>query len=212
MAGGEIARFGTSRTPAAARGTPRTVAKKDGTYTDPELRAQLKDEIQAGDRGGKAGQWSARKAQLLVKEYEKAGGGYTDAGHRTERQRHLRQWQEQDWHTAGGDADARGPDGTARYLPDVAWKLLSEAERKETERPKKAADAQFVANTDAAQQARKAAELLTTTAREAAGLVRAMDTVAQLERARTAEAEFGKGRKTVLAAIDRRLAAVRDAG
>ena len=183
--------------------------KKDGAYTDPQLRARLKDEIQAGDRGGRPGQWSARKAQLLVKEYEKAGGGYTDAGHRTERQRHLQQWQEQDWHTAGGDADARGDDGTARYLPDVAWKLLSAQEREATERPKKDADAQFVANTDAAKEARKAAELLTTTAREATTLVRAMDTASQLERARTAEASHGKGRKTVLAAIDRRLDAVR---
>ena len=30
----------------------------------------------AGTRGGKAGQWSARKAQLLASEYKKAGGGY----------------------------------------------------------------------------------------------------------------------------------------
>ena len=130
------------------------MAKKNDTdytdYTDPQLRARLKDEIQAGDRGGKPGQWSARKAQLLVKEYEKAGGGYTHAGHRSEGQRHLQRWQEQDWHTAGGDADARGDDGTARYLPDVAWKLLSEREREETERLKKGSDDQFVANTDAA--------------------------------------------------------------
>ncbi len=187
-------------------------AKKDAEYTDPQLRARLKDEIQAGDRGGKPGQWSARKAQLLVKEYEKAGGGYTDAGHRTERQRHLQQWQEQDWHTAEGGADARGNDGTSRYLPDVAWRLLSEREREETERPKKESTGQFVSNTDAAREARRAAELLTTTAREASKLVQAMDTVSQLERARTAEASFGKGRKTVLKAIDRRLGVIRDAG
>ena len=44
-------------------------------YTEPKLRAKLKDKIQAGNKGGKKGQWSARKAQLLVKQYEKAGGG-----------------------------------------------------------------------------------------------------------------------------------------
>ncbi len=198
--------------PAGGAGTRAVVAtKKDTVYTDPQLRARLKDEIQAGDRGGRPGQWSARKAQLLVKEYEKAGGGYTDAGHRTERQRHLQQWQDQDWHTAEGGADARGDDGTARYLPDVAWKLLSEREREETERPKRESTEQFVGNTDAAQEARRAAELLTTTAREASRLVRAMDTVSQLERARTAEASFGNGRRTVLKAIDRRLGALRDA-
>ena len=146
-----------------------------------------------------------------MKEYERAGGGYTDPGHRSERQRHLQQWQQQDWHTAEGGADARGDDGTARYLPDVAWKLLSKREREQTERPKKDSAEQFVANTDAAKEARRAAELLTTTAREASKLVRAMDTVSQLERARTAEASFGNGRKTVLEAIDRRLTAVRDA-
>ena len=193
-----------------------TVVKKNSTtdteYTDPQLRARLKDEIQAGDRGGKPGQWSARKAQLLVKEYEKAGGGYTDPGHRSDRQRHLQRWQEQDWQTAERGADARGDNGTARYLPDVAWKLLSEREREQTERPKRDSTEQFVANTDAAKEARRAAELLTTTAREASKLVRAMDTVSQLERARTAEASFGNSRKTVLQAIDRRLGAVRDAG
>ena len=191
---------------------PAVATNEDSTYTDPELRARLKDEIQAGARGGKPGQWSARQAQLLVRESEKAGGGYPDAGHRSDRQRHLKQWQQQDWHTAGGDADARGDDGTARYLPDVAWKLLSAQEREDTERPKQDADEQFVANTDAAKEARRAAELLTATAKEAGRLVRAMDTAGQLERARTAEAEFGKGRKTVLAAIDRRLATVRDRG
>ena len=113
---------------------------------------------------------------------------------------------------AEGSAAARGDDGTARYLPDVAWKLLSEREREETERPKKGSTEQFVSNTDAAKEARRAAELLTTTAREASKLVRAMDTVSQLERARTAEASFGSGRQTVLKAIDRQLDAVRDAG
>jgi uncharacterized membrane protein len=186
-------------------------SKNNTEYTDPQLRARLKDEIQAGDRGGRPGQWSARKAQLLVKEYEKAGGGYTDPGHRSERQRHLQQWQEQDWHTAAGNADARGDGGTARYLPDVAWKLLSEEEREQTERPKKDSSEQFVANTDAAKEARRAAELLTSTAREASKLVRAMDTASQLERARTAEASYGNSRKTVLQAIDRRLSTVRGA-
>jgi hypothetical protein len=57
-------------------------------YTDPELRERLKAEITAGDRGGKPGQWSARKAQLLATEYEKAGGDYT-SDKRTETQAHC---------------------------------------------------------------------------------------------------------------------------
>ena len=35
-------------------------------YTDPALRERLKAEITAGDKGGRPGQWSARKAQLLA--------------------------------------------------------------------------------------------------------------------------------------------------
>ena len=45
-------------------------------YTKPELRERLKARIKAGSKGGKPGQWSARKAQLLAKAYKEKGGGY----------------------------------------------------------------------------------------------------------------------------------------
>ena len=179
--------------------------KADPTYTKPTLRKKLKEQIQAGDKGGKPGQWSARKAQLLVQQYEKQGGGYVDDGTRSKTQQHLKQWGEQDWHTAGGKAEARGKDGTARYLPDVAWKLLSKKEREATDGRKKGADAQHVANTPAGKEARKAAELLTMKAGDARKAVASMDSASQLKRARKAEAKHGKARKTVLAAIDKQL-------
>ena len=47
-----------------------------GNYTKPSMRKRLFEKIKAGSRGGKPGQWSARKAQLLAKEYKDAGGGY----------------------------------------------------------------------------------------------------------------------------------------
>jgi hypothetical protein len=47
-----------------------------GNYTKPGMRKRLFNKIMAGSRGGKPGQWSARKAQLLAKEYKAAGGGY----------------------------------------------------------------------------------------------------------------------------------------
>lgn len=47
-----------------------------GNYTKPTLRKRLFNKIKAGTKGGKAGQWSARKAQMLAKEYKAAGGGY----------------------------------------------------------------------------------------------------------------------------------------
>jgi hypothetical protein len=49
-----------------------------GNYTKPAMRERLFKKIKAGTKGGKAGQWSGRKAQLLASEYKKAGGGYRD--------------------------------------------------------------------------------------------------------------------------------------
>ena len=47
-----------------------------GNYTKPTMRKRLFHKIKAGTKGGKAGQWSARKAQMLAKQYKAAGGGY----------------------------------------------------------------------------------------------------------------------------------------
>jgi len=47
-----------------------------GVYTKPTLRKQIFERIKAGSKGGAAGQWSARKAQMLATEYKAKGGGY----------------------------------------------------------------------------------------------------------------------------------------
>jgi hypothetical protein len=47
-----------------------------GNYTKPTMRKRLFSKIKSGSKGGRPGQWSARKAQLLANEYKKAGGGY----------------------------------------------------------------------------------------------------------------------------------------
>jgi hypothetical protein len=47
-----------------------------GNYTKPSLRKQLFSQIKSGGKGGKPGQWSARKAQMLAKQYKAKGGGY----------------------------------------------------------------------------------------------------------------------------------------
>ena len=54
----------------------KSTVNKAGNYTKPTMRKRLFEKIKAGSRGGKPGQWSARKAQLLASEYKKAGGGY----------------------------------------------------------------------------------------------------------------------------------------
>ena len=49
-----------------------------GNYTKPTMRKQLFESIKAGSKGGKPGQWSARKAQMLALQYKAKGGGYRD--------------------------------------------------------------------------------------------------------------------------------------
>ena len=64
----------TKQAPAKKKSTVNSA----GNYTKPTLRKRLFSEIKAGSKGGKAGQWSARKAQMLAKRYKAAGGGYRD--------------------------------------------------------------------------------------------------------------------------------------
>ena len=126
-------------------------------YTDPELREEIKKEIRQSDKGGKEGQWSARKSQLLAREYERRGGGYR--GERDESQTNLERWTEEDWQTSDASANARGGGGeTKRYLPKEAWEKMSDEEKKETEKKKRGGsrrDEQFVPNTAGAKEARK---------------------------------------------------------
>jgi hypothetical protein len=146
---------------AAAKAPAR---KKSGTqtddslYTDPALRHRLKEKIQAGDKGGRPGQWSARKSQLLVAEYEKEGGGYKKAA-RSKSQKNLEHWTEEKWQTADGTKAARGKT-TARYLPKVAWEKLTPDQRRATDDKKKKGSRtgqQNTANTAPAKRARKVA-------------------------------------------------------
>ena len=59
-------------------GKKKSTVNKAGNYTKPAMRKRLFNKIKAGTKGGKAGQLSARKAQMLAREYKAAGGGYKD--------------------------------------------------------------------------------------------------------------------------------------
>lgn len=113
----------------------------------------------ASSSGGKAGQWSARKAQLLAQRYEAAGGGYTGA--KTSAQKNLSKWTKEDWGTKSGKPSVQGSKATGeRYLPKKARQALSASEYKATSDKKRAgmrAGKQFVANTPAAKKASKTA-------------------------------------------------------
>jgi hypothetical protein len=124
-------------------------------YTRPDLREKIKKQVLLGNKGGRPGQWSARKAQLVAHEYESEGGGYKHSRNAT--QKSLQQWSDERWHTGDGKEAVQG-DETHRYLPDAAWKKLSPEQRKAADLKKVAASKrgkQFVANTHAAARARK---------------------------------------------------------
>ncbi|QDP57602.1 MAG: hypothetical protein Tp1102MES731781_30 [Prokaryotic dsDNA virus sp.] len=53
-----------------------STVNKAGNYTKPTMRKRIFQRIKSGTKGGKSGQWSARKAQMLAVAYKKAGGGY----------------------------------------------------------------------------------------------------------------------------------------
>jgi len=66
----------------AKSGTGSTTKKKSGVnaaanYTKPTMRKSLVASVKAGSKGGNSGQWSARKAQMVAKQYKAKGGGYT---------------------------------------------------------------------------------------------------------------------------------------
>lgn len=56
---------------------PKSKVNEAGNYTEPAMRKRLFNKILAGSKGGDAGEWSARKSQLLARKYKAAGGGYT---------------------------------------------------------------------------------------------------------------------------------------
>ena len=62
----------------AKGGAPQSKSRVNeaGNYTKPTMRKNLFNQIKAGGKGGNPGQWSARKAQMLAKQYKAKGGGY----------------------------------------------------------------------------------------------------------------------------------------
>ena len=100
--------------------------------SDPKLWEKVKRQVTAGDKGGRKGQWSARKAQLAVQEYRRQGGGYKG---RKSKDNALSRWSEEEWGTrSGGKSTETGE----RYLPKKARNALSEKEYARTTAKKRA--------------------------------------------------------------------------
>jgi hypothetical protein len=100
--------------------------------TDPALWNRIVAEVTAGDKGGRPGQWSARKAQLAVALYQKRGGGYV--GPKTP-DNALAKWAQEQWRTRSGRPSLETGE---RYLPSKALAALSPQEYGATTRAKRA--------------------------------------------------------------------------
>jgi hypothetical protein len=100
--------------------------------TDPKLWEQVKRRVTRSAKGGDPGEWSARKAQMAVQEYKKAGGGYVG---KKKEDNSLRQWTKEDWGTRSGKASKKSGE---RYLPKAAREKLSQEEYDRTTAKKRA--------------------------------------------------------------------------
>ncbi|EDU50642.1 repeatdomain containing protein [Pyrenophora tritici-repentis] len=133
-------------------------SKTDDKYTDPELHNVVKEEIQASDKGGAPGQWSARKAQMMASEYKKRGGDYTTEK-KDESAKHLDQWTKEEWQTKEGSGNAKDANGLEhRYLPKKAWEQMDDKEKEATDAKKQEGSKegkQHVENTSKAADAKK---------------------------------------------------------
>jgi len=108
-----------------------SVAKK----SDPEKWKRIVASVKASDKGGKPGQWSARKAQLATQKYKSAGGGYKGPKSSSNS---LAKWTKEEWGTRSGKPSTQGPKATGeRYLPKAARSKLTAAEYAATTRAKR---------------------------------------------------------------------------
>ena len=111
-------------------------AKKTAKKRNPALWSRIKSAVKAGSKGGRAGQWSARKAQLAVQRYKKSGGGYK--GKKTGKTG-LSRWTKQKWGTKSGKPSRKTGE---RYLPKKARQALSPQEYGASTRAKRKATKQ----------------------------------------------------------------------
>jgi len=108
------------------------MARTTAVRTDEALWQKIVKEVTAGTKGGKAGQWSARKAQMAVANYKAAGGGYIGP---KSADNSLAKWTREKWGTKSGKPSLETGE---RYLPAAALKVLTDKEYAATTKAKRA--------------------------------------------------------------------------
>jgi hypothetical protein len=111
---------------------------KTATKTKPALWKRIVSSVKSGSKGGRRGQWSARKAQIATARYKKAGGGYKG---RKSTKNSLSKWTKQKWgYVTKGDAK-KPRRKRGRYLPEKVRKKLTPSQKAYTNRKKRQATA-----------------------------------------------------------------------
>lgn len=110
-------------------GLPPQLGGTKTQRTDPKLWERVKKKVTAGSKGGKPGQWSARKAQLAVAMYKDKGGDYIGA---KRKDNSLVVWTREKWDFIDGKKGNR-------YLPEAVRKKLTPKEKRATNRRKRSA-------------------------------------------------------------------------
>jgi hypothetical protein len=96
-----------------------TIAKK----ANPKLWESIKNKVKRGSKGGPAGKWSARKAQISVAEYKRRGGKYIG---KKSRDNSLSKWSKEKWDYVSSSGRKSK---TGRYLPERVRKSLTSREK-----------------------------------------------------------------------------------
>ncbi len=106
--------------------------------TKPKLWKRIVSSVKSGNKGGRKGQWSARKSQLAVQRYKKAGGGYRG---KKSSKNSLSKWSKQKWGYIT-KSDAKKPRAKrGRYLPESVRKKLTPSQKAYENRKKRKATA-----------------------------------------------------------------------
>ena len=108
------------------------------TKTKPKLWKRIVASVKSGSKGGRPGQWSARKAQIATARYKKAGGGYRGKKSSSNK---LTKWSKQKWDYVSKGDKKKPRAKRGRYLPESVRKSLSRGQKAYTNRKKRQATA-----------------------------------------------------------------------
>lgn len=106
--------------------------------TQPTKWKRIVASVKSGSKGGPAGKWSARKAQLATARYKKAGGGYKGAKSSSNK---LSKWSKQDWGYVTKGDEKKPKKKRGRYLPKKVRKSLTASQKASTNKKKRTASA-----------------------------------------------------------------------